>query len=293
MSRPQSTLLDISKLESGAVKPELRDFRIADLLETLRAEFAVSAAGKGPALRIEPCAESAYSDPVLVERIVKSLVSIAVARTAHGGITLRCRSERSALLLELEYDGGADDGPRDGEGPALDIVQRLVKILGLRLEVSSAAGQGAGFSLRIPRGRSAPRTARAASPAGQVARAGVVRVLLVEDDPLVRDATSMLLRVEGYGVTAVASLAEAVRSAREAGAPDLLITDYRLGNGELGTQVIAALRHSVGAHLKAVLVSGDVPAAARELRNDPNLRIASKPYNAKELLTLLATLLAR
>jgi CheY-like chemotaxis protein len=292
MSRPQGTLLDISRLEAGTVKPELRDFRIADLLETLRGELPASLAGHGPELRVEPCAGSAYSDPALVGRIVTSLVSIALARTAHGGITLRCRSERSALLLEIEYDSEAAS-PRDDEGPALDIVERLVKILGLRLELTSAAGRSAGFSLRVPRGRSAPRAARAPSPARQVARTGVVRVLLVEDDPLVRDATSMLLRVEGYGVTAVASLGEAVRSARETGAPDLLITDYHLGNGELGTQVIAALRHSVGAHLKAVLVSGDAPAAAGELRDDPNLRIASKPYNARELLALLATLLAR
>lgn len=101
----------------------------------------------------------------------------------------------------------------------------------------------------------------------------------------------MLLRVEGYGVTAVASLAEAERST-QAGAPDLLVTDYRLGNGELGTQVIAALRRSLRPDLKAVLVTGDASAAARELRNDPNLRIASKPYKAQELLALIAALLA-
>lgn len=117
-------------------------------------------------------------------------------------------------------------------------------------------------------------------------------MLLVEDDPLVRDATGMLLRVEGYGVTAVASLAEAVRSAQEAGAPDLLITDYRLGNGELGTQVIAALRGILSPSLKAVLVTGDLTDATRELPPDPNLRIAGKPYKAQELLALLEALLS-
>jgi CheY-like chemotaxis protein len=290
MSRPQGTLLDISELESGAVKPELRDFRVADLLDAVRGGLAGGAAGQGRELRVEPCTESAYSDPALVERIVGGLLSVAIERSSHGSITLRCRSERSALLLEVEYDGEAGHPPA-GDGPAVDVAQRLVKVLGLRLEVPAAAVRGAVLQLRIPRGRSAPRTPRVPGVATQLARAGVVRVLLVEDDPLVRDATSMLLRVEGYGVTAVASLAEAVRTL-EAGAPNLLITDYRLGNGELGTQVIAALRASLGADLKAVLVSGDAPAVARELRSDPNLRIAGKPYNAKELLALIATLLA-
>jgi two-component system, sensor histidine kinase len=171
-------------------------------------------------------------------------------------------------------------------------VRRLVELLGLRLDEPSTAGRGSGFCLRVPRGRSAPRAARAQPAAAPARHAGEVRVLLVEDDALVRDATSMLLRVEGYGVTAVASLGDAVRSAREAGAPDLLITDYRLGNGELGTQVIAALRSTLGANLKAVLVTGDATAAARDVSSDPNLRIASKPYRAQELLALLTALLA-
>jgi CheY-like chemotaxis protein len=290
MSRPQGTLLDISQLESGAVKPELRDFKVADLLAALRNDVAAGAAARGLELRVEPCTDSAYSDPALVERIVGSLLSIAVVHSSRGAVTLRCRSEGSALLLEVEYDD--ESGlPLDGAGPALDIAQRLAKVLGLRLDLSAAAGRGARVQLRVPRGRAAPRAARAPDVAAQLARAGVVRVLLVEDDPLVRDATSMLLRVEGYGVTAVASLAEAVRTL-ETGAPNLLITDYRLGNGELGTQVIAALRARLGADLKAVLVTGDVPAAAAELRSDPYLQIASKPYNAKELLALLAALLA-
>jgi two-component system, sensor histidine kinase len=290
MSRAQDSLLDISRLESGAVKPELRDFRVADLLGALRAEFAGSAAGKGLELRVEPSSASAYNDPTLIERILRSLLTSAFARTSAGRITLRARSERSALLLEVEYDGDANGHAADAPPP--DIAQRLAKVLGLRLERASAPERGALFSLRVPRGRSAPRSTRAPSRATELARAGLVRVLLVEGDPLVRDATSMLLRVEGYGVTAVASLAEAVRSTAEAGAPDLLITDDRLGSGELGTQVIAALRKSLGQELRAVLVTGDAAAAAREVPSDPHLRIASKPYNAKELLGLLETLLA-
>ncbi len=285
MSRLPNTPLDISKLESGAVKPELRDFRIADVLEALRAEFASVAASKGLELGVESCTASAYSDPALVEQILRTLLSSAFDHTPRGRVTLRGRAEQAVVFLEVEHSGSGIPAEQ------ISAAQRLVNVLHLRLETTFAPARGALLALRVPRGRSAPRAARTPAPASPATQPGAIRVLLVEDDPRVREATSMLLRVEGYGVTAVASLAEAERST-QAGAPDLLVTDYRLGNGELGTQVIAALRRSLRPDLKAVLVTGDASAAARELRNDPNLRIASKPYKAQELLALIAALLA-
>jgi len=117
-------------------------------------------------------------------------------------------------------------------------------------------------------------------------------VLLVEDDKSVRDATCLLLTVEGYHVTGVATLAQALEHARRGNAIDLLVTDYHLANGETGTAVIAALRKSLGAHLKAVIITGDTSTALRELPRDPFLRTASKPVQADQLLTLMRTLLA-
>lgn len=279
MSRHSGTL-DIGKLESGGVKPELRDFKVAALFEALSREFAGVAADRGLDLRVDPCAASGYGDPALIEEIVARLLADALEHSPRGRVTLRGRSAQGAVVLEVESASPVQLSDQS-------VVRRLVQLLGLRLEVT-----GALFSLRVPRGRSAPRSGRVQPAAARAKQAGEVRVLLVEDDPLVRDATSMLLRVEGYGVTAVASLAEAVRSAQEAGAPDLLITDYRLGNGELGTQVIAALRGILSPSLKAVLVTGDLTDATRELPPDPNLRIAGKPYKAQELLALLEALLS-
>jgi len=107
----------------------------------------------------------------------------------------------------------------------------------------------------------------------------------------VRDATRILLSVEGYRVTAVSSLSEALRQT-ENGAPDLLIADYHLRDGELGAEVIRALRQRPSADVKAVLVTGDTSIAIKQIPNDPNLRIASKPISAEELLALLKALLA-
>jgi CheY-like chemotaxis protein len=102
----------------------------------------------------------------------------------------------------------------------------------------------------------------------------------------------MLLKVEGYRVTAVESLSEAIEHVRQGNGVDLLVTDYHLSRGELGTQVLGALRECVGARLKAVLVTGDTSSAIKHLPRDPHLRVASKPIDAGELLALLRALLA-
>jgi CheY-like chemotaxis protein len=91
-------------------------------------------------------------------------------------------------------------------------------------------------------------------------------------------------------VTAVASLADALPAVASE-APELLVTDYHLGNGELGTEVITALRSRVRPALKAILLTGDTSAVVKEMHADPNLRILSKPVNAEELLRLLQALL--
>jgi len=101
----------------------------------------------------------------------------------------------------------------------------------------------------------------------------------------------MLLKVEGYRVIAVASLAEALEKVLEERDIDILVTDYHLNNGETGTQVIEALRERLGGSLRAVLMTGDTSSAIKDLPRDPYLRIASKPIKPDELLALLRALL--
>ncbi|HYL00978.1 MAG TPA: ATP-binding protein [Steroidobacteraceae bacterium] len=311
MSRLLNALLDISKLESGAVKPELRDFRVASVLEAISRDFRALAQSKGLELVVEPSEESLNSDPALVEQIVKNLVSNAVKYTHHGRVVVRCRREDATLRIEVLdtgvgipaaqlayiYDefyqvGVPANSSRDGYGLGLSIVQRLVKLLGARLEAMSEVGKGSVFAVLLPLARSVTRVAEPAAartPAPAASAAGA-RVLLVEDDASVRDATTMLLRVEGYRVTAVASLADALPAvAREP--PELLVADYHLRDGELGTEVITAVRGRVRPDLKAVLLTGDTSAVIKEMHADPNLRILSKPVNAEELLRLLQALL--
>jgi PAS domain S-box-containing protein len=313
MSLLLNALLDISKLESGAIKPELSDFTVAGLFEELRREFASTAANKGLQLHVQPAQASVHSDPSLVRQILNNLVSNAIKYTRQGQVLLRARAENACICLDVIdtgigipagqvayiYDefyqvGVPANSSRDGYGLGLSIVRHLVNLLNLRLDVTSQVGEGSTFSLVLPQGSMASHGARpqAVPTAVSATRSSRPRVILVEDDPGVRDATRMLLNVEGYCVTAVASLAEALLSVKEQGAPQLLITDYHLREGELGTQVIAALRAKVAADLRSVLITGDTSAAIKKLHDDPHLRIASKPINAEELLSMLEELLA-
>jgi CheY-like chemotaxis protein len=313
MSRLLNALLDISKLESGAIKPELTDFTVAELFRYLRSEFATLAANKGLRLQVEECTDCVHSDPSLVEQILRNLVSNALKYTREGWVRLRCLHEAALVRIEVLdtgigisadhiayiYDefyqvGLPTDSSRDGYGLGLSIVQRIVKLLDLKLDVRSELGKGSAFSLSIPASQEQIAGARFNSllPTPPSLRTGAARILLVEDDAGVRDATRMLLKVEGYRVTAVASLAEALRVARNGEGIDVLVTDYHLSNGATGTQVIEALRKTAQSALPAVLMTGDTSSAIRALPQDPHLRIASKPVNADELLSLLETLLA-
>ena len=313
MSRLLNALLDISKLESGAIKPEPADFSISTLFEELSRDFAGIVAKKRLRLQVEASPFWACSDPSLVEQILRNLVSNAVKYTREGSVWLRCQHENTAVRLEvgdtgigiprdqlpLIYDefyqvGVQANSTREGYGLGLSIVQRLVKLLQLKLEVHSMVGKGSVFSLLLPAAQSRPQISlkmQETQPSNPE-QAGRSRVLLVEDDMAVRDATRLLLKVEGYQVVAVATLAEALQRVREAEGIDLLVTDYHLAAGETGIQVIAAVRDTLKAPVKSVLITGDTSSAIKDLPRDPYFRVASKPIKAEELLTLLRGLLA-
>ena len=314
MSRLLNALLDISKLESGAVRPEATDFAVAEIFEELRREFATSAADKELDLQVSAGEEFAHSDPSLIEQILRNLVSNAIKYTRRGLVSLRCAAPTEAMLnlevldtgigipaaqIQHIYDefyqvGVPANSTRDGYGLGLSIVQRIVKLLNLKLEVRSEVGKGSVFSLVVPVGAARVNRSRSViqEPVAIQQAIAARQVLLVEDDRSVRDATRLLLAVEGYQVIDVATLAEALAHVTNRNGIDLLVTDYHLTNGETGIQVICALRESLGTHLKAVLITGDTSAAVKELPRDPFMRIASKPIQADELLTLMRALLA-
>jgi len=313
MSRLLGALLDISKLESGAIRPDITDFTVDALFEEMRREFADVAASKGLWLEVQAEPLAVHSDRSLIEQVLRNLVSNAIKYTREGWVSLRGLRQDALVRVEVLDTGigiAADQIPhiyeefyqvgvapntsRDGYGLGLSIVQRIVRLLDLELEVRSEVGWGSAFTLTLP-----ASAARAVSKPGLPLRAGDGRtsavhrkthVLLVEDDAAVRDATRLLLRTENYQVTAVTSLAEALSAADGTDSIDVVITDYHLGQGETGMQVIDGLRARLGESLRAVLVTGDTSSAMRELPRHPLMRVASKPMQADALLELLREL---
>jgi PAS domain S-box-containing protein len=314
MSRLLNALLDISKLESGAIRPDPSDFRVAALFEELRQEFAALADTKGLALEVMHCDDSIHSDPSLVGQILRNLVANAIKYTRAGIVALRCLHDAPLCVriqvldtgigipaeqLRYIYDefyqvGGGPNARHEGHGLGLNIVQRLVTLLGLTLDVESQVGKGTAFTLTIPSGQhelvSPALRARPEVPA--LARRARLHVLVLEDDPAVLAATSLLFRSEGHRVTTATTITMALEMARSEPGIDLLVTDYHLGAGETGTHALATLRDALARPLRAVLITGDTSAAMKALPADPLLRIVSKPVDADELLALVNALMS-
>jgi two-component system, sensor histidine kinase len=312
MSRLLNALLDISKLESGAIRPMPTDFSVKTLFEEMRREFADTAASKGLTFDVQHTVDAVHSDRSLVEQILRNLVSNAIKYTLQGCVRLRSVSDGSHVRLEVVdtgigipsdqlayiYDefyqvGVPTNSTRDGYGLGLSIVRRIVALLQIQLGVESEVGKGSTFILTLPISRTliTERSSRSADALRPDATSKSRHLLLVEDDAAVRDATRMLLRVEGYQVKMAASLGEALAIAQTGEPIDAVVTDYHLGQGETGLHVIEGVRRTLRNRIRAVLITGDTSSAMRELVDDPLLRLASKPVDADELLALLRELL--
>jgi PAS domain S-box-containing protein len=159
-TRLLNVLLDIGKLESGAIKPEPTDFTVAALFDELRAEFTSIAAKKGLQFEIETCDGWAHSDPALVEHILRNLISNAIEYTREGGVRLHCLREAASIRIEV-LDTGVGIPPDEvpyifdeyeGYGLGLSIVQRLANLLRLEIHVRSEVGRGSAFTIVLPAG---------------------------------------------------------------------------------------------------------------------------------------------
>ena len=313
MSRLLNALLDISKLESGAIKPELTDFKVTSIFYQLRDEFTQLAAQKGLELKVELCDDRVHSDPSLISQVMRNLLSNAIKYTRTGCVTLRCRHESSRVRLEVLDTGigiTAEDiahifdefyqvgvpanASREGYGLGLSIVRRIADLLQVSLDVRSESGKGSSFSVALPAAVNVPRSEEERSAAHSLHELDATHrtVLLIEDDPAVRNAARMLLKVSGYRVLAADSRSTALQLAKSSPQIDVLVADYHLAAGETGLQAIAAVRELLRKPLGAVLITGDTSAAVHEAAQDQELRIASKPINATELLGLLAHLVS-
>lgn len=276
------TLLDYSRIEAGVIEPQPRAFRLQTLLSKIENELAPLANNKGLLYRSPETHSIIYSDPALIELILRNLISNAIRYTDHGGVLIVCRKRQSRLSLEIwdsgigiassqfenifsEFQqlGNSERDRQKGLGLGLAIVRKMVNLLGLDLQLASRPGRGSVFKLSLPLTQLAVLTddVSTAPPKMQQLNA---RVLVIDDDAIVRQAMAQLLAEWGCDCDLAESLEESLVLARKC-KPDLIISDYRLRDHCKGTDVIQAIRSTCHAEIPAILVTGDTaPVRLRE-----------------------------
>ena len=316
MSGMLNALLDINQIEAGIVRGEVVRFPINDLLNRLRDEFTYHAKARNIELRVVVCGVSIDSDPRLLEQMVRNLLGNALKYTERGKVLLGCRRHKDRLTIEVwdtgigipekdyqaifgefhQLDNAARERSR-GLGLGLSIVQRLGRLLGHQVSVRSVPGKGSVFTVDIDMRRSGAAVPLSSQrpesePANTDTARSVSDILVVEDDPDVRQLLELLLEGEGHraltapdGVTAQAMLDH------EAMRPDLILTDFNLPNGLNGLQLAAALRKKFEIETPVIILTGDISTETLRDIAGSNCVQLNKPVNVQELTNVIRRLL--
>ncbi len=310
-------LLDLSRLEAGALEPAPRPVALAPLFSHLTSEFAPQAAARGLRFAVVRTRAAVESDPALLERILKNLVANAIRYTRTGGVVIGARRRGATVAIEV-VDTGAGIAPEhrsrifdefyqvrsaaarqsDGRGMGLGlaIVRRFADLLGHRIELATRVGHGSRFTVVARRTANAvalraARPSPLARPIDTPLEGALVAV--IDDDATAIEAMRALFGTWGATVAGGPD-ADAVLTALGAieRYPDLIVADLRLADDDCGLAAVARLRDELGEDVPALVVSGDNGAeAAREVRA-AGLPMLGKPVVAAALKAASAALVA-
>lgn len=302
-----TALLDISRLDTGAMKPQWTSFRLDEMFRQLQREFEPVAAEKGLRLRFVAPSLTVRSDRRLLRRLLQNLVSNAIKYTPGGTVLVGARRRNGRLRLDVLDTGlgippskqrlvfrefhRLDQGAKvaRGLGLGLSIVERIARVLDHKLELSSESGRGSRFSVLVP--VVAPLPAMAHPPEAPVAPAtplAGLRVLAIDNEPAILEGMRTLLGGWGCAMITAASLKEANEKLRTLPAPpEVVIADYHLDEGT-GIDAIAALRWKLGGGLPAVLLTADRGLAVRDEATEKGIHVLNKPLKPAALRALLA-----
>lgn len=314
MDRMLNSLLEISKIDSGAIIPELADFRIGDMFKDLRGDFLLLTKQKNLGFRIVSSSAVVRTDRALLDSILRNLLGNAVRYTSHGRILLGCRKQGESLRIEVrdtgagiapgELDrifdefyqiGAPDRDSSQGLGLGLSIVRAYANLLGHPLKVQSWPGRGSVFSILIPSGdlAAAEIGRRDDAGAGTGWKQQGHRILLIEDDALSLKAMQAQLTAWGMQVIGARSGDEAVEMLQKNGfTPELIITDYRLQKGETGVTALARLRPLLGDMIPVIFVTGDGLGKVRSEISPQYTHLLQKPVAPGKLRVLIRNLLS-
>ncbi|WP_448208636.1 PAS domain-containing hybrid sensor histidine kinase/response regulator [Azospirillum sp. sgz302134] len=303
------SLLDVSRLDAGVIKAEVEDVALGPLLEEVGAAYAPIAASKGLAFAVETqCGVAVRSDPTLLARMLRNLVENAVRYTDEGFVRLRCRAEAKTDTLTISVEDSGIGIPPDhlerifeefhqvgnperdraqGLGLGLAIVERLSALLGHPVDVRSEPGRGSAFSIAVP--MAAGQGEREAPVEPMLERSGRDRLaVLVDDDAIVLLGLRAMLQDWDYEVLIAGSTDQALERLKEDGrAPDIVVADYRLRDGRVGTEAILRIREWVGAPVPGVILTGETGAECHRDAQAHGLGLLHKPVTPRQLHSML------
>jgi PAS domain S-box-containing protein len=304
MTNLLNSLLDISRLDAGAVVPEFEEFPMQRLVDRLSAEFARQARHKGLEFSSSPCGAVVRSDPNLLSEIIQNLVTNAIRYTDRGKVELNCCQSDGGCCIEVRDTGiGISEdqqeaifqefhqvkpkgGSKEGFGLGLAIVSRLADLLRHEIEVESELGKGSCFTIRLPTvNHSGSHAEDDEHSHYEHAEAASGLIVLIEDDVNVANAWGMLLEAEGYRVATAASATEAralINHLDEA--PSLIVSDFHLLDGSTGVETVTDIREHYGLNIPAFIVTGDTSKIVKEAQTVDNCTLLNKPVNTGRLL---------
>lgn len=306
-----NSLLDISRLDAGVVQPHITTIPLAAVFDRVRFEYGPIARQKRLSLKVMKTSLLVQSDPALLARLIRNLLSNAVRYTDAGGVVLGCRRKANEVRIEV-WDTGKGipvdrheevfhefyqlDNPerdrRKGLGLGLAIVKRLAKLLGYRVELRSKVGKGSMFSITLPRG--SPEDLRPAESSQETSAFDLSQtlVLVIDDEAAVQEGMAALLRKWKCDVVTAGSGAEMMgKLVAVDRLPNLIVSDYRLRGTENGFEVVEMLRNEFNVDIPALLVTGDTAPDRLRDAEASGLPILHKPLNPARLRTLIANLL--
>jgi signal transduction histidine kinase/CheY-like chemotaxis protein len=316
-----SQLLDITRIDSGGVEVNPESFAVGDIFRKLRLHYEPTAFEKGLRLAFRGARHAALADPLLVERILRNLVSNAIRYTADGSVLVSARRVGEKVRLQVWDTGpGISDEERvrvfeefyqvpgtptaalgehkKGLGLGLAIVKRLAELMQAPISLRSRLGHGSVFTLDLPVGK-APRPGQREQPGK--GPTGITLdgrlIVIVEDEPAVREGLEVLLRGWGAEIASFESVA-ATRAWAEASdpkavRPSLVIADYRLEQGATGIAAIDALRRRFGHALPAIVVTGSSMTGHDREALEHDFHLLIKPVLPNKLRAMIAFKLAR
>jgi signal transduction histidine kinase/CheY-like chemotaxis protein len=302
-------LLDISKLDAGAVDFNVKHFQLDKLLEKIFITYKSVAENKGLILRLHNHPFVVNTDAVMLERALGNLVNNAIQHSKNGKILIACRKKGQSASIEVWDQGpgipeqdledifteyhqlsNTESQRRSGLGLGLAIVKRIDSALGFNLEVKSRVGKGSKFSLSVPAGESIN-----IEPAVDISDIGSLRltnkkIMIVDDDVEVRHAMKMLMESWGCQTIVAASHQDLFNKISLDEIPDAIISDLNLPDNINGEILIKNIREYFSLPIPALLVTGNTKPRQNEFSGDSEMMLLYKPLQAAQLRLALSRL---